>query len=169
LTPYKSDRSPVLGARLLASDPASGVLAVEVKLAGRTDYLLSAPDPQSRTFGPCTASGAFAFASVDAGGRATQAYLLDGTGLACGDLKIDLPAPHTTLRVRSVEGQTFHLADPLPAGRATAGSYLLAGASPRTGFEVESTGEASIRVRDYPAIPCDAVTLLNARWVGGRP
>ncbi len=167
--PYRSDRSPVLGARLLASDPQSGVLAVEVKLAGRTDYILSTPDQQSRTFGPCTASGSFAFASVDDAGRATQAYLLDGTGLACGDLKVTLPEPHTPLRVRSVADRTFHLADPLPPGRAVDGSYLLAGASPQTGFEIESAGAESISVRDYPAIACDRITLLHSRWVSGRP
>ena len=165
IVPYQADRSPVLGARLLVNDLRSGVVAVEVKLAGRTDYVISTPDQEERQYGPVAAAGEFAFASVDDRGRATQGYLLNGTQLACGDLKVSLPAPHLTLKVRSVDGGTFHLSDPLPPGRAVPGSYLLAGTDPRTGFEIASAGVDSITVRDYPAMACDQITLLNSRWV----
>jgi len=168
LAPYRSERSPVLGARLLVNDLRSGVVAVEVRLAGRTDYFISTPDQEERQYGPVNAAGEFAFLSVDDAGRATQGYLLNGTRLACGDVRIALPEPHTTLRVRSAEGNTFYLADPLPPGQAVSGSYLLAGASPRTGFEVESAEEGSITVRDYPAIACEDITLLNSRWMGEK-
>jgi hypothetical protein len=169
LAPHRSERSPVLGARLLVNDLRSGVVAVEVRLAGRTDYFISTLDQEERECGPVRAAGEFAFASVDGAGRATQGYLLNGTRLACGDLRIALTEPHTPLGVRSVEGNTFHLTDPLPPGRAVIGSYLLAGTGPQTGFEIASAGESSITVRDYPAIACESVTLLNSRWAGERP
>ena len=97
--------------------------------------------------------------------RATQGYLLNGTVLTCGDFQISLPAPSTTLRVRSIEGQTFYLADPLPAPETVVASYALVGDAPRTGFEIASASENSITVRDYPAIPCEEITVLNSKWV----
>jgi len=49
---------------------------------------------------------------------------------------------------------------------AAAGAYLLAG---ETGYEVESTTPNSITVRDYPAIECDHVFILNSAWVEMKP
>ncbi|MBI3944785.1 MAG: heparinase II/III family protein [Armatimonadetes bacterium] len=160
VVPYKGAQSPVVAARLLANDPETGVLAVEVKLADRTDTIISTKDQQQRRFGPVTASGEFAFLSVDARGRATQGYLLNGTFLECGDQKLALPRPNTPLKVKSVEGRTFHLAEALP-GPVPAGAHVLAG---DTGFEVASTTENSLAVRDYPVIPCEQVVVLNSRW-----
>jgi hypothetical protein len=58
-----------------------------------------------------------------------------------------------------VSDRTIHLSDPLPEGLAPVGSYLLARS---TGFEVESAGDRSITVRDYPVLPCPHITLLHA-------
>ncbi|MFH1574698.1 MAG: heparinase II/III family protein, partial [Acidobacteriota bacterium] len=173
IVPYRAAGSPVLSARLIENDADSGVLAVEVALAGRTDRIISTPDQQQRQYGPVTAAGQFAFVSVDDRGCAVQGYLLNGARLACGDLQIALPEPNTTLKVRSVADRTFHLAEPQPSPPAARGSYLLVGEDPRTGFEVESAEADAITVRDYPAIACDEVTVLNARWwralSDGRP
>ena len=76
VAPYKSGGSPVVGARLLEDDPDSGVLAAEVKLAGRTDYIISTLDQIERKVGPVTVAGQFAFVSVDDRGAALQGYLL---------------------------------------------------------------------------------------------
>ena len=153
-------------------------MAIEVCFAGRTDYLISTMGQQQRQHGPVTVAGQFAFVSVDDQGRAIQAYLLSGASLACGELKISLPEPNTTLKVRSVSNRTFHLADPLPPGLVVSGSYLLAcgpepmsekAPRPRTGFEIESTTADSITVREYPAIECDEVTVLHSRWLRLEP
>ncbi|MBI3946587.1 MAG: heparinase II/III family protein, partial [Armatimonadetes bacterium] len=188
IVPYQGADSPVLSARLLANDAASGAMAVEVRFAGRTDIIISTKDQREREFGPATASGEFAFVSVDAQGRATQGYLLNGTRLACGELAVRLPQPNTPLKVKSVEGRTFHLAEPLAAGAAVPGSYLLAAGPeerhptllayragvnqdtdplprPRTGFEIESATADTITVRDYFPRPCEAVVALNSRWL----
>ncbi|HLA41780.1 MAG TPA: hypothetical protein VJ417_17385, partial [Candidatus Glassbacteria bacterium] len=169
IVPYGAEGSPVVAARLLENDPDTGALAVEVKLAGRTDYIISTLDCQQRQYGPVATAGQFAFVSVDDRGRAVQAYLLNGTHLECGDLRIALPQPNTILKVRSVAGRTFHLAEPLPPLLAVRGSYLLAGQPLRTGFEVESAAVDTIAVRDYPAISCDEVTVLNSRWLRIEP
>jgi len=158
MVPYKSARSPVLSARLLENDYTSRAMAVEVKLEGRTDYLISSRDQSSRQYGRVTVSGQFAFVSLDAQGRAVGAYLLGGTSLKCGDLQITYPRPNTPLKVRSVQGRTFHLAEPLPAGIGQAGAYLLTGG---TGYEIQSTTKDSITVRDYPAIPSEQVMVEN--------
>ena len=165
MVPYRGGDSPVVSARLLETDAAPGALAVEVKLEGRTDIIISTMDQEERQYGAVTVAGRFAFASLDDDGHATQGYLLNGSRLACGDLEIGLPEPVTKLKVRSVEGNTFHLAEKLGPDTAPVGSYLLAGTDPQTGFEVESTSENAITVRDYPAIACEEVTVLNSGWV----
>ena len=186
IVPYQAAASPVVAARLLANGRASGAIAVEVKFAQRTDYIISTMDQQQRQYGPVSVAGQFAFVSVGPDGRAFQGYLLDGTSLGCGELQMRLPEPSTTLRVRSVSDRTYHLAEPLPPGLAVNGSYLLArGPEPRpglveqwvaakidpadvprpqTGFEMEATTADSITVRDYPVFGCDEVTLLNSQW-----
>jgi hypothetical protein len=158
MVPYKSARPPVLSARLLENDYATGAMAVEVKLQGRTDYLISTKDQTPRTYGPVTAGGQFAFVSLDAQGRVAASYLLGGTSLKCGGLQISYPRPSTPPKVRSVEGRTFHLAEPLAVGIGRPGTYLLAGT---TGYEIESTTKDSITVRDYPAIPSERVVVEN--------
>ncbi len=165
MVPYREEGSPITSARLLETDAASGVLAVEVKLEGRTDIIVSTMDQEERQYGAVTVAGQFAFVSVDDEGHAIQGYLLNGSRLACGDLEIVLPEPAATLKVRGTEDRIFHLAEPLAADAATVGSYVLAGRDPQTGFEVESTSGDAITVRDYPAIACDEVTILNSGWV----
>jgi hypothetical protein len=169
IAPYNAAGSPVVAARLLQCDLQSGVVAVEVKLAGRTDYIISTRDQQQRQYGPATAAGQFALLSVDDRGRPVQGYLLNGVSLECGKVRIALPQPNTVLKVRSAADRTFHLAEPLPPRLAVAGAYLLAGEAPRTGFEVESASGDAITVRDYPAITCDEVTLLHSSWVRIEP
>jgi hypothetical protein len=153
---------------------------VEVQFADRTDYIISTLDQKQRQYGPVSAAGEFAFVSVDGQGRAIQGYLLNGASLACGNLQISLLEAKTTLPVQSVADRTFHLAQPLPPGLAVKGSYLLASGPPRThgdhpapyprtGFEIESTTENSITVRDYPAVECDEITLLNSKWLRLEP
>jgi hypothetical protein len=120
-------------------------------------------------------AGEFAFVSMDTKTRATNGYLLNGTRLECGELRIAIEQPNTPLEVRSVDGRTFHLAEALPTGVGQPGAYLLApGAlplaedSPRpwTGFEIESSTQTSITVRDYPVVPCDEIRVLSSRWSG---
>ncbi|MDE3256877.1 MAG: heparinase II/III family protein [Gemmatimonadota bacterium] len=164
IAPYISGNSPAVSARLIENDPESGAVAIEVQLAGRTDYIISTMDQERRRYGPVSLAGRFGFASVDGQGRAVRAYLLNGTELTCGDLSISLPAASTTLSVRSVEERTFHLAEPVPDPDRVAGTYLLTGTTPQTGFEIESATENAITVRDYPAIPTKTVTILNSRW-----
>ncbi|MDE2997640.1 MAG: heparinase II/III family protein [Gemmatimonadota bacterium] len=166
IVPYVSGNSPVASARLIEDDPESGVVAIEVKLDGRTDYIISTLDREQRRYGPVSLAGRFGFASVDEQGRAVRAYLLNGTKLTCGDLSISLPAPSTTLNVRSVSGRTFLLSEPVPDPERVAGFYLLAGESPQTGFEIESATEDAITVRDYSAIPSETLTILNSGWAG---
>ena len=176
IVPYKGGSSPVLSARLLQNDLDSGVMAVEVKLAGRTDILVSTRDQKQRQYGQATVAGELGFVSTDDKGRAVQGYMLNGTLLACGDLKIALPTPSATLKVRSTADRTFHLAEPLPSKLPAGGSFLLACGpaqtrpdpkAPRvqTGFEIESTTADSITVRDYPVIACDEITVLNSCWL----
>jgi hypothetical protein len=165
----------VRSARLLVNDTASGVVALEVRFHSQTDILISTPDQAGRQYGPVTAAGAFAFASLDEGHRATRAYLLNGTSLRCGNLKVRLPEGSTTLPVRTVDDRTIHLAAPIPEGLAAPGTHLLAQGPARhyentrtpypvTGFEVESRAVDAITVRDYPPCECTEITLLNSSW-----
>ena len=167
IAPYKTGNSPLPDARLLADDPHAGVLAIEVKLPDRTDYIISTKDQQERQFGPVTAAAQFAFVSVNDQG--VQGYLMNGTELICDNLEISLKEPDTTLKVQSVEESVFHLAEPLQNPQTVVGSYLLAGESPQTGFEIASATENAITVRDYPAITCDEVRILNSAWAHVAP
>lgn len=90
--------------------------------------------------------------------------MLNGTELTCGNLKMSLTEASTSLKVQSVEKSVFHLAEPLQNPQAVIGSYLLAGESPQTGFEIAAATENAITVRDYPAIICDEVRILNSTW-----
>ena len=180
IVPYQGSDSPVRSTRLLENDGETGVIAIEVRFDDRTDIIVSTHDQQSRQFGPVTAAGEFAFVSLDTDGRAVQGYLLKGTSLVCGDLRIRLPEGSTTLPVRSVTDRTVHLDRPVPDGLAGVGTHLLArgparrygdhqAPHPQTGFEVESAGGDSITVRDYPLFECDEITLLNSEWVRIEP
>ncbi|MDP6778314.1 MAG: hypothetical protein QGI83_16280, partial [Candidatus Latescibacteria bacterium] len=165
MVPSREGDPQTVSARLIADDVTSGVLAVEVVLDGRTDIIVSTMDQEERQFGAVTVAGQFAFASLDDDGRATQGYLLNGSRMACGDLEIRLPESATTVKVERIEDRTFHLAESLAPDAVAAGFYVLAGRDPQTGFEVESVTGDAITVRDYPAIPCEEVTVLNSRWV----
>ena len=161
MVPYTGDKCPVLSARLLANDLATGTIAVEVKLVDRTDIIISHLDQRERRHGPVLLRGHFGFASVGADGKVLQAYVLNGTRLRCGDAELAVAQPNTRLNITSVEGRTFRLAEPLPADRPSPGTYLLAA---KTGYEIESATADSITVRDYPATPCKQITILNAAW-----
>ena len=174
--PYQDGESPVLGARLLENDPETGAMAVEVRLAGRTDVIVSTRDQVQRQYGPVTVAGEFAFVSSDPNGVLIQGYLMKGTRLVFGKTETELAEAQTVLSVDSVSGRTYHLSEPIPTGMAERGAYLLAsgppgtfknpdGASPVTGFEIESATDRAITVRDYPAVACDRITLLHSRWV----
>ncbi len=154
--------SPVIQASLLESDTDSGMVAIEVRLEGRTDYIISTRDRKERILGPVTVSGEFSVVSVDDDGGVMQAYLLNGTRCSCGDMTLESSEPNRNLEVISVEDRTFHLGEKLDR-LPEAGSYLLAGEIARTGFEIESATQRSITVRDYPAIECNAITILNSR------
>ncbi|MFT5086437.1 MAG: hypothetical protein ACI906_004648 [Candidatus Latescibacterota bacterium] len=158
MVPYQGETSPVLATRLLGYDEESGALAVEVSLTDRTDYILSANDYSERNYGPVTMAGHFAFLSVDAGGQPLQAYLLDGTHLSYGDSNWTLPSARTERAISSIEGQTLQLEQPLPDNLPNA-DFLLIG---DTGYDIESIDGATIRVRDYPPVADEVVTLLHA-------
>ncbi len=173
IVPYTSETTPVVSARLLVDDAESGAMAVEVRFAERTDYLISAKDSQLREYGPVTAAGEFAFVSVDEAGQVLQAYLLAGTLLEHGDTRIELAEATTRLRVDSVAERTFHLAEPLTERLGATARFVLADGPtpldgetprPRTGFDVEAVSPNTITVRDYPVQPSDEVTLLHATW-----
>ena len=158
MVPYQGPTSPVQAVRLIAAE--DGVLAVEVSLADRTDYILSAPDATERTCGSITLAGRFGCLSVAADGRPLRAYLLDGTRLACGDLECALPCGHTHLPVASVADRTLRLARPVPDDLRSFTECVLVGG---TGYDVEEISGDVIRVRDYPVVEGEAVTLLHGR------
>lgn len=175
IAPYAGGASPVLSARLLADGSDGGAMAVEVRLPGRTDYIVSALDQERRAYGPVAAAGQFAFASVDEAGRLVQAYLLAGTRLEAGGERLELPRPATRHPVASVSGRVFRLAEPLTEELAGTAWYVLADGPhplreglprPRTGFEVETASADSISVRDNPVLECDEITVLHAKWLG---
>jgi hypothetical protein len=178
IVPYTSDVSPVLSARLLESDPDTGAMAVEVRFANRTDYIISTKDGELRQYGPIEVAGQFGFVSVDNAGHVTRAYLLAGTYLQCDETVLELPQAITTLRLASVAGRTFTLAEPLPAELAETARFVLTDgpqplvegqSRPRTGFEIESISTDSITVRDYPVPECDEITILHSAWVKVEP
>jgi hypothetical protein len=175
IVPYPAEASPVLTARLLENDCRTGAMAVEVRFADRTDYIISTKDQEMRSYGPVKAAGRFAVVSVDAEGRLIQAYLLAGVSLECGETRISLPSPGTTRRITSVSGRTFHLAEPLSPDLAPRGAYVLVSGPtpmqkglprPQTGFEIESATADSVTVRDYPVFECDEITVLHSVWRG---
>ncbi|MFH1924433.1 MAG: heparinase II/III family protein [Planctomycetota bacterium] len=161
MVPYSSDESPVLAARLLANDLETGAMAVEVKLAGRTDTILSTLDAEEGQYGEIAFAGRFGFVSVNDEGAVRQGYLLAGTRLASGPLEITLPRATTPLEVKSVAGTTFQLAEPFPQDLKAEGLYLLAG---DTGHEIQSAAGDSVIVRDYPATDASRITILHSAW-----
>lgn len=161
LAPYTGAKSPVKAARLIADDPATGALAIAVELDGRTDYIISSLDSERRTYGPVSMTGRFGFVSVDAKGAVRASFLLDGTELRCSGYAHTMSDARIPLRIASAKDRTFTLAEALPSGLKLKGACLLAG---DTGYEIESASGRTITVRDYPTIPCDMVTVINASW-----
>ncbi|MBN1291619.1 MAG: heparinase II/III family protein, partial [Candidatus Latescibacteria bacterium] len=151
-----NETSPVRSARLITNDFDSGVIAVEVKLDDRTDYIISSLDDKERTFGSVTMSGRFGFVSLDANGKVMQGYLLGGTGLRCGDTIITTEKAQVPLKLSSTYERTFICDVPVPLEYGVPGTYLLAD---DTGYEIESVSGNVITVRDYPAIECDEVVV----------
>jgi len=134
-------------------------MAIAVKRDGCTDYILSAPEGTPHDLGPVSITGKFAFASIDNQGNLQRAYLLCGTELRCGSHTLTRSQAQTPLDVTSVDNRTYHISQTLPDPDALPGTYLLCAG---TGYEIESASEKSITVRDYPAIACDRIVLLNA-------
>jgi len=159
IVPYTGEDSPVKLARLILDDSDSGAMAVAVEREGGTDYIISSPDRAAHQYGPIAMTGHFGFVSVDTGGRLLRAYLLDGTELSYADQEVLLSEARIPLEAASAEGPRFHLKEDVPVDMPLAGKYLLAG---DTGYEIESTTARTITVRDYPAVECDVVELLNS-------
>ena len=156
MVPYKNAASPVKGVRLLAAQ--SGVLAVEVSFADRTDYILSNSDDAEHTFGPITVSGRFAYVALAGDGEPVRAYLLDGTRLKYGNMECSLPCGRTELAIASIEDRTLRLAQEVPDGLLASVEYVLIGG---TGYDIEEITGDVIRVRDYPLVGGEVVTLLH--------
>ena len=159
MAPYEGTASPLKSVRAEYFDFDTGTVAVAVEREGGTDYIVSAGDRTERRYGPVTMAGTFGLTTVDLSGRLTRAYLLDGTLLECGGKGIRLDAATISLNVSRVEGRTFHLAEFLHGSLDLKGKYILAG---ETGFEIESHTGSSITVRDYPAIGCENITIINS-------
>ena len=104
-------------------------------------------------------TGRFGFASVDDEGILRRAFLLCGTSLRGGGRSLRPDQAQIRRGVASVEGRTFHLTEGVPEAESLPGTWLLAA---DTGYEVESASERSITVRDYPAVPCEEIRLLEA-------
>ena len=148
-----------------ASTLAHNIVAVDganQNVPGRTDTIISTPDDQQRRFGPITLAGRFAFVSIGANANPQQAYLLAGLRLACGGIEINLPTPTIPLDVESVTDRTFHLAENLPPNLNLPGKYVLAA---DTGYEIESTTQRSVTIRDYPAVDSSDVKILRSAWL----
>ncbi len=159
MAPYTGEISPIQSARLVLNDVESGAMAVAVEREGCTDYILSCPEGRACECGPVAMTGRFGFVSVDSEGNLLRGYLLDGTELRCGEDRLMLSEGQTPLQVTAVEERTYHLAEDAPAEKDLVGTYLLAG---ETGYEIESVDARSITVRDYPAVECGEVALLNS-------
>ena len=161
ITPYIGTASPIIATQRLECDGADDAWGVAVHLADRTDYILSAPDYQRRSYGPVELSGRFAFISVDQEGSPIAAYLLDGVELSYRDHVWKLPRGRTTLEVDSLDGKTMHLVQPLPKDLPPS-ELILAN---ETGYDVEAMDRRSIRVRDYPFEQAtDAALLHHISW-----
>ena len=158
LVPYEGNNSPVKSVRTHLFERGAGNIALEIELDGRTDYIFSIADQNPREIGPLKAAGRFGFASFNSRGKLMGAYLLDGRELTSRGKGITLDMASVTMNVSAVDGRTFRLAEPVPDGIDLNGKTLLAG---ETGYEVESFTRDTITVRDYPAIECGTVTVLN--------
>ena len=158
LVPYEGLESPVQAVRTLLYEQGPGNIALKIELDGRTDYIFSFTDTAPREFGPLKAAGRFGFASFDKSGKLTAAYLLAGTELTASGVGVTLDKPSVAITAASADGRTFRLAGSTPDGMDLAGKTLLADG---TGYEIESFTKNAITVRDYPAIECGSVTVLN--------
>ena len=161
MAPYLGTTSPVVDTQLIAGDGTGNALAVEVRLAERTDYIFSAPDCERRSYGPVALAGRFAFLSVDREGAPLAAYLLDGVELSYGEHTWSLARGRTELDVDAIDECSLHLAQSLPEDLPPA-DVLLAN---ETGYDVEAIDSRSIRVRDYPIEQtADAALLHHLCW-----
>ena len=158
MVPYEGADSPINGVRLI--DCGDGALAVEVSLADRTDYIISAPDDAERTCGPVVLAGRFGLGSVAGDGRPLSGYLLAGTHLVCGDMECTLPAGHTRLPVAAVAGRTLQLAQSVAEEVRAFSHWALIGG---TGYEIAQLAADALHVGDYPLVADEVVTLLHQR------
>ncbi len=160
LVPYKKKRgtTPVTEINTLLYEKGPGNIALEIVHNEGRNYVFSFEDSKERSFGPLTAAGRFGYAMFDTSGKLTGAYLLEGTELTAGGEGITLDQANYSFKVSSVEGRTFTLSDPIPAGLDIRGKTVIAG---ETGYAVMSSTRNSITVRNYPAIMCDSVTVLD--------
>ena len=172
IAPYKGAHSPVVSARMLRNDGATGAMAVEVKFKNRADYIISTKDSSEGHYGPVTMSGHFGFVSVDGRGKVLQAYLLNGTALKAAQTEIVHKEPSTKTAVSAVEATRVLFATPLdPAIPATARYMLAPGPPPiregmprlQTGFGLNEITRDHAVPRDYPVVSCREVTLLHSR------
>jgi hypothetical protein len=157
ISPY-TDTSPIRSSRILVDDHESGAIGLEVIREGATDYILSNPAGNTLSVGPVTTDGRFAFVSLSLENQVARAYLLDGTSLSVGKKTLSPSEGRTELMVASATDRTYVIAGEIP-GQTGPGQYLLADG---TGYEIESVSGQIITVRDYPAIPCETVTILNS-------
>ncbi len=164
MVPYKG-ASLVTKAWLIQPDDAPDAMAAVVEFEDRVDYIISCPDGGIHEYGPVTFDGAFGFVSLSRDGKVLQAYVLDGEEFTCGDVAITLTSTREDFGVERVDGQTFYLDRAVPADLAIEGAYVLAG---DTGYEVASVDGNAITVRDYPAIECDSISVINSAWLGMR-
>ena len=107
-------------------------------------------------------AGQFGFVATDHHGQTRHAFLVAGRRLQLGDVTLACEKPTTPLKVASVEGRTFHLADDLSSASVMPRQYVLADG---TGYEIESVTPRSISVRDYPVTACDEITPTAQRCV----
>ncbi|MDH7568777.1 MAG: hypothetical protein QHJ73_04240, partial [Armatimonadota bacterium] len=134
-------------------------------LAGRTDYFLSALDDTPRTYGPIRMAGRFGFVSLDGEGRVCRACLVEGTELTCQGHAVKLEAARVTRKVTEREGSQLTLDAPLPGGASLVGRTFLTG---ETGFEIAAVEGKTLRVRDYPFVGGEEITLPSVGYLDGR-
>ena len=156
--------SPIRSVRLLEGGAETDTVAVAVELGDRTDYIISNPGGLMCERGPVKLDGRFGLASLSPAGIC-QTYLLDGSVLSCDGTTTTLAAPRIAARVKAVRDRTFELAEPLAVEAIGTGAYLLVG---DTGYEIESVSADVITVRDYPAVPCDEIQIVNSIWLEAR-
>ena len=158
MAPHEGNAAPVLSAELLVSDPITGACCVAVNRPGYTDYVAISTGGEKLSCKSLDFDGRFGFVSVESGKHPVRGYLLDGKSLSFDDWSLSRPSARTRVPVSTVTDRTFYLAEPLPAGAAIPGSYLLADP---TGFVIESATRSSITTRDYPVQPVREVILLH--------